>query len=135
MNNHYEKDADSSVVQGRTVGVVGYGSQGHAHGNNLRESGVEAVAGLRSGSGSAAKAQVAGLEVASVAEAAAGSDIVMMPAPGDHPARIYAERVAGHACGGAALAFARGFDHDPAAGSGYLYRFSREPDRLSSRGA
>lgn len=110
MNIYYEKDADTSVVQSRKVAVVGYGSQGHAHANNLRESGVEVVVGLRSGSGSEAKARAAGLEVASVAEAAAASDIVMMLAPDEHQARIYAESVAGHAREGAALAFAHGFN-------------------------
>ena len=110
MNIYYEKDADTSVVQSRKVAVVGYGSQGHAHANNLRESGVEVVVGLRSGSGSEAKARAAGLEVASVAEAAAASDIVMMLAPDEHQAQIYAESVVGHAREGAALAFAHGFN-------------------------
>ena len=135
MNIHYEKDADTSVVQGRKVAVVGYGSTGHAHADDLRESGVEVVVGLCTGPGSAAKAEAAGPEVDAVAEAAAASDIVMMLAPDEHQARICAESVAGHARGGAALAFAHGFDHDPAAGSGYLWRFSREPDRPSSRSA
>ena len=134
MNIHYEKDADTSVAQGRKVAVVGYGSKGHARADNLRESGVEVVVGLRFGPGSAAKAEAAGLEVASVAEAAA-SDIVMMLAPDEHQARIHAESVSGDARGGAALAFAHAFAHDPAAGSGYLWRFSREPDRPSSRSA
>ncbi len=110
MQIYYEKDADASLVQSRKVAVIGYGSQGHAHANNLRDSGVEVVVGLRSGSGSEAKARAAGLEVAPVAEAVAGADVAMMLAPDEHQAQIYAESVAEHAREGAVLAFAHGFN-------------------------
>ena len=69
MHVYYEKDADLSIIQGRKVAIIGYGSQGHAHANNLKDSGVSVVVGLRKGSGSWAKAEKAGLAVAEVADA------------------------------------------------------------------
>ncbi len=110
MNIYYDKDADLALIQGKKVAVIGYGSQGHAHANNLKESGVEVVVGLREGSTSAAKATAAGLQVASVAEAVKHADFVMMLAPDEHQARIYREEVVANIAEGACLAFAHGFN-------------------------
>ena len=110
MKVYYDQDADLSVITGRKVAVIGYGSQGHAHANNLKDSGVPVVVGLRPGSGSAAKAQSAGLEVASIEDAVAGADVVMMLAPDENQPAIYEERVAPNLRDGAAIAFAHGFN-------------------------
>ncbi len=110
MNIYYDKDADLSLIQGKKVAIIGYGSQGHAHANNLKESGVAVVVGLRAGSASAAKAEAAGLEVRSVAEAAAAAEVVMVLAPDEHQARIYREEIEPHLAEGATLAFAHGFN-------------------------
>ncbi len=110
MKVYYDKDADLSLIKSRKVAVIGYGSQGHAHANNLKESGVDVVVGLRPGSASAAKAQAAGLQVASIAEAAAAADVVMMLAPDENQPEIYEELVAPNLKAGAALAFAHGFN-------------------------
>jgi ketol-acid reductoisomerase len=80
-NVFYEKDADPSLIAGRKVAIIGYGSQGHAHALNLRDSGVDVRVGLREGSSSAAKAAGAGLKVASIADAAAEADLIMILAP------------------------------------------------------
>jgi len=76
MNRYYDKDADLSIIQGKKVAVIGYGSQGHAQANNLKDSGVEVVVGLREGSSSAVKAKEAGIRVMSVEEASAWADVV-----------------------------------------------------------
>ncbi len=110
MNIYYDKDADLALIQAKTVAVIGYGSQGHAHANNLKESGVSVVVGLREGSASAAKAQAAGLNIASVDEAVRQADFVMMLAPDEHQARIYRDSVEPNIPDGAALAFAHGFN-------------------------
>ena len=111
MHVYYDKDADVSVIQGMSVAIVGYGSQGHAHANNLRDSGVERIAvGLRPGSASRDKARAAGFAVASVAEAAENADLVMLLAPDENQQRIYAEDIAPHLKEGAAIAFAHGFN-------------------------
>jgi ketol-acid reductoisomerase len=81
MQVYYDRDADLSVLKNKKVAVLGYGSQGHAHANNLRDSGVEVVVGLRRGSGSWAKAENAGLKVAETADAAAAADIVLILLP------------------------------------------------------
>ena len=78
---YYENDADSSIIRGKKVAVIGYGSQGHAHALNLKESGVEVVVGLREGSSSTAKAEAAGLTVMSLGDAAAYADVIMLLAP------------------------------------------------------
>ena len=110
MNIYYDKDTDLSLIQGRKVTIVGYGSQGHAHANNLRDSGVQVCVGLRQDSASAAKAKAAGITVKSVEEAAAWADIVMMLAPDEHQAAIYRNSVEPKLKQGAALAFAHGFN-------------------------
>jgi ketol-acid reductoisomerase len=110
MNIYYDKDADLALIQSKKVAIIGYGSQGHAHANNLKDSGVDVVVGLRSGSASAAKAQAAGIAVKSVAEAVAGADVVMMLAPDEHIARIYREEVEPNIAQGAMVAFAHGFN-------------------------
>ena len=87
----YNDDADLSVIQGRTVAVIGYGSQGHAHALNLRDSGVKVIVGLPEGSKSRAKAEAEGLRVATVAEAAAEADVIMILTPDQVQAKVYAE--------------------------------------------
>ncbi|CAK0738742.1 Ketol-acid reductoisomerase (NADP(+)) [Gammaproteobacteria bacterium] len=110
MNIYYEKDADLSIIRGMKVAIVGYGSQGHAHANNLKDSGVDVVVGLRPGSDSARKAEGAGLTVKSIPEAVAGADLVMILAPDEHQANIYQEQILPSLKQGTALAFAHGFN-------------------------
>lgn len=110
LNVYYDKDADLSLIKSKKVAIIGYGSQGHAHANNLRDSGVEVVVGLRVGSGSAHKAEKAGLTVKTVEEASAWADVVMILAPDEHQARLYNESIAPHIRPGAAVAFAHGFN-------------------------
>jgi ketol-acid reductoisomerase len=110
INVYYDKDADLSLIQGKKVAIIGYGSQGHAHANNLKESGVSVTVGLRPGSASAAKATNAGLDVKSIKDAVAAADVVMLLAPDEHQARIYREEIAPNIRQGAALAFAHGFN-------------------------
>ena len=110
MNIYYDKDADLSLIQGMKVAVIGYGSQGHAHANNLKDSGVEVVVGLRSGSASAAKAGNAGLTVLPVTEAVQGADLVMILVPDEHQARLYRDTIKPNIKEGATLAFAHGFN-------------------------
>jgi ketol-acid reductoisomerase len=110
MNVYYDKDADLSLITQRKVAIIGYGSQGHAHANNLNDSGVQVTVGLRPGSGSEEKARNAGLEVAPIEEAVAGADVVMLLAPDEHQKAIYEQRVLPNIKQGAALAFAHGFN-------------------------
>lgn len=110
MNIFYDKDADLSLIQSRKVAILGYGSQGHAHANNLKDSGVDVVVGLRAGSASAEKAQAAGLAVAELAEAVAAADVVMVLAPDEHQATLYRDVIEPNIKQGAALAFAHGFN-------------------------
>jgi ketol-acid reductoisomerase len=105
----YDDDADLQLLAGSTVAVIGYGSQGHAHALNLRDSGVSVVVGLRPGSSSVAAAREMGLEVLPPAEAAARGDLVMILAPDEHQARIYREDIAPGLSEGDALVFAHGF--------------------------
>ena len=109
-NVYYEKDADPSIIRSKKVAVIGYGSQGHAHALNLKDSGVEVCVGLREGSSSAAKAAAAGLTVKSIAEAAEWADVVMILAPDTEQKRIFDESVAAGMRPGKALAFAHGFN-------------------------
>ena len=108
LNIYYDKDADLSLIQARKVAIIGYGSQGHAHANNLKESGVDVVVGLRAGSSSWQKAKEAGLAVASISEATDGADVVMILAPDEHQADLYANEIEPDIKNGAALAFAHG---------------------------
>jgi ketol-acid reductoisomerase len=107
---YYEHDADPSVITARKVAVIGYGSQGHAHALNLRDSGVDVRVGLRPGSSSAAKAGAAGLRVMSPAEAAADADVIMMLAPDTAQQEIYQGSVGPNLHPGDALMFAHGFN-------------------------
>nr|MBU6203436.1 ketol-acid reductoisomerase [Acidobacteriota bacterium] len=109
-NVYYDKDADISIIRGRKVAIIGYGSQGHAHALNLKESGVDVVVGLRDGSASAAKAKDAGLRVMSISEAAKWADVIMLLAPDTEQKKIYDEHVKQHLADGKALAFAHGFN-------------------------
>ena len=106
----YDDDADLSIIQGRTVAVIGYGSQGHAHALSLRDSGVDVRVGLPEGSKSRAKAEAEGLRVVTPAEAAAEADLIMILAP-DHVQRtVYAEEIEPNLEEGATLLFAHGFN-------------------------
>ena len=106
----YDKDADIALIQGKKVAIVGYGSQGHAHAQNLRDSGVEVVIALKDGSKSTPKAQEDGFEVKSVAEAAAWADLIMILAPDQHQRGIFADSIKEHLTAGKTLAFAHGFN-------------------------
>ncbi len=105
----YNDDADLSLIQGRTVAVIGYGSQ-YAHALNLRDSGVKVIVGLSEGSKSRAKAEAEGLRVATVAEAAAEADVIMILTPDQVQAKVYAESIEPHLKPGNALFFAHGFN-------------------------
>src|SRR5947199_5953759 len=111
MRVYYDRDADLNLVKGKKVAIIGYGSQGHAHAQNLRDSGVKEVAvALRSGSASAGKAEAAGFKVMSPAEAAAWADVVMILAPDENQAAIWERDIAPNMKPGAALAFAHGLN-------------------------
>ena len=110
MNIYYDKDADLSIIKGKKVAIIGYGSQGHAHANNLKDSGVDVVVGLRAGSSSAAKAEGAGLTVMDIDAAVKAADLVMILAPDEHQAKLYRDSIASNIKQGAALAFAHGFN-------------------------
>jgi ketol-acid reductoisomerase len=107
---YYDKDADPNLIKAKKVAVIGYGSQGHAHSLNLRDSGVQVRVGLRPGSKSWAKAEAAGLEVYPVAKAAEWADTIMMLTPDTTQPAIYAEHVAPHLSSGKTLMFAHGFN-------------------------
>ena len=109
MQVYYDKDADLSIIQARKVAILGYGSQGHAHANNLKESGVDVVVGLRSGSASIAKAETAGLQVKSVVEAVSEADLVMVLTPDEFQSSLYKNEIEPNLKEGAVLAFAHGF--------------------------
>ena len=110
MNIYYDKDADLSIIRGLKVTIIGYGSQGHAHANNLKDSGVNVTVGLRPGSISEAKAKKSGITVKPLDEAVKGADVVMVLAPDEHQARLYRDLIAPNIRQGAALAFAHGFN-------------------------
>lgn len=109
-NVYYEADCDGSLIRNRKVAVIGYGSQGHAHALNLKESGVDVCIGLREGSSSTQKAEQAGLTVKSVADAAAWADVIMILAPDTEQKKIFDEHIAAHLNAGDAIAFAHGFN-------------------------
>jgi len=110
MKVYYDKDADLSLVKGKNVAIIGYGSQGHAHALNLKDSGVRVTVGLRKGGASWSKAEKAGLKVADVAEAVRQADVVMMLLPDEQIANVYKTDVEPHIKQGASLAFAHGFN-------------------------
>jgi len=110
MKVYYDKDADLSLIKGKKVTIVGYGSQGHAHALNLHESGVKVTVGLRKGGASWDKAKKAGLKVAEVADAVKAADVVMLLMPDENIAEVYRNDVAPNIKKGAALAFAHGFN-------------------------
>ena len=107
---YYDQDVNWSVLEGKTAAIIGYGSQGHAHALNLKDSGVDVVVGLRPGSSSWAKAEAAGLEVKDVAEAVAEGDVVSVLLPDQVQRYVYAEQIAPNLKEGSALLFAHGFN-------------------------
>jgi ketol-acid reductoisomerase len=110
LNIYYDKDADLGRIQSRKVAVIGYGSQGHAHAQNLHASGVDVVVGLRKDSSSWAKAEAAGLKVAPVADAAREADFVMVTVPDELAAEVYRSEIAPNLDPGNYLAVAHGFN-------------------------
>ena len=110
MNRYYDKDADLNIIKGMKVSVICYGSQGHAHANNLKDSGVDVCVGLREGSASWKKAQEAGLSVKSIEDATAWADLVMILAPDEFQGKIYSDSIEPNLKNGATLAFAHGFN-------------------------
>ncbi|MCA6217608.1 ketol-acid reductoisomerase [Ideonella sp. B7] len=110
MKVYYDKDADLSLIKGKNVTIIGYGSQGHAHALNLNDSGVKVTVGLRKGGASWGKAEKAGLKVAEIAEAVKGADVVMILLPDEQIADVYNNQVAPNLKPGASLAFAHGFN-------------------------
>ena len=110
MKVYYDKDADLSLIKGKQVTIVGYGSQGHAHAQNLRDSGVNVTVALRKGGASWAKAEAAGLKVEEIAAAVKNADVVMILLPDENIPDVYNKDVAPNMKAGAALAFAHGFN-------------------------
>ena len=110
MKIYYDKDADLSLIKRKHVAIIGYGSQGHAHANNLKESGVKVSVGVRKGGASWNKAKNAGLPVKEVGEAVQGADIVMILLPDEHHAQVYHDEIEPNIKNGATLAFAHGFN-------------------------
>src|SRR5574343_687389 len=110
MKVFYDKDADLSLIKGKNVTIIGYGSQGHAHALNLNDSGVKVTVGLRRGGASWSKAENAGLKVAEIAEAVKAADVVMILLPDEQIAGVYAAEVEPNIKQGASLAFAHGFN-------------------------
>ena len=109
-NIYYEQDCNLGLLQGKTVAIIGYGSQGHAHALNLHDSGVNVIVGLYEGSKSKEKAEKAGLTVMNVADAAKAADIIMMLVPDEKQAKIYNESIKDNLEEGKTLAFAHGFN-------------------------
>ena len=110
MKVYYDKDADISIIQKKNVAIIGYGSQGHAHAQNLRDSGVNVTVGLRKSGASWSKAEGAGLKVKEVADAVRDADVVMILLPDENIPEVYNKEVAPNIKPGAALAFAHGFN-------------------------
>ena len=107
---YYDEDANLDLLSGKTVAIIGYGSQGHAHALNLKDSGVNVIVGLYPGSKSAQKAQDAGIPVHSVADAAAAADWIMILLPDEVQKTIYTNEIAPHLKEGKVLSFAHGFN-------------------------
>ena len=134
----YDDDADLSIIQSKKVAVIGYGSQGHAHSLNLRDSGVDVTVGLREGSSSRAKAENQGLAVASVADAVAGADVVVILAPDQVQRIVYRDEIEPNLKDGAALVFGHGFNIrfgyiKPAAGHDVIMVAPKGPGHLVRR--
>ena len=110
MNVYYDKDADLSLIRGLKVGIIGYGSQGHAHANNLQDSGVKVTVCLNPGSKSIAKAEKAGIKVKTPVEAVKDADLVMILVPDQHQADLYRDVIEPNIKKGGVLAFAHGFN-------------------------
>jgi ketol-acid reductoisomerase len=110
MKVYYDKDADLSLLKGKKVAIIGYGSQGHAHAQNLQDSGVKVTVGLRKAGASWDKAKQGGIDVAEIDEAIRGADIVMVLLPDEHHAAIYKELIEPNIKKGGSLAFAHGFN-------------------------
>jgi len=110
MKRYYDKDADLNIIKNMKVAVIGYGSQGHAHANNLKDTGVDVTVGLRESSASAAKASGAGLNVKSVEEATAWADLIMILAPDEFQAELYTKSIEPNLKQNTTLAFAHGFN-------------------------
>jgi ketol-acid reductoisomerase len=110
MKVYYDKDCDLSLIKGKTVAIIGYGSQGHAHAQNLNDSGVKVIVGLRKGGASWPKVEKAGLKVAEVADAVKSADVVMILLPDEQIATVYTNDVEPNIKQGASLAFAHGFN-------------------------
>jgi len=109
MNVYYDKDADISLIKGKKVTIVGYGSQGHAHANNLKDSGVDVTVALHEGSSSKIKAENSGFKVMNVADAVAAADLIMILTPDEFQSQLYRDEIEPNLKKGAALAFAHGF--------------------------
>ena len=109
MKVYYDKDCQLSIIQGMKVAIIGYGSQGHAHACNLKDSGVDVTVCLRTGSATVAKAQAHGLKVSDVASAVAAADVVMILTPDEFQSRLYKDEIEPNLKKGATLAFAHGF--------------------------
>ena len=107
---YYDKDIDDQILRDKTISVIGYGSQGHAHANNLHESGVEVTVALRAGSSSWSKAENAGLKVATVSDAVIEADLVMILAPDEFQQGLYESEIKSNLKPNAVLAFAHGFN-------------------------
>ncbi|MDH3637655.1 MAG: ketol-acid reductoisomerase [Gammaproteobacteria bacterium] len=110
MKVYYDKDANAQLVRDKKVAIVGYGSQGHAHANNLKDSGVDVTVGLREGSESWQKAERSGLAVAKVSDAVSNADVVMILVPDERQSALFETEISPHLKPGAALAFAHGFN-------------------------
>ena len=110
INKYYDKDCNFDILTGKTITIIGFGSQGHAHAMNLNESGAKVVVGLRPGSSHEEKAKNAGLEVMDIADAAKAGDIIMMLAPDELQAKIYKESIEPNLEEGNVLMFAHGFN-------------------------
>ncbi|MGL4675500.1 MAG: ketol-acid reductoisomerase, partial [Wohlfahrtiimonas sp.] len=110
MNIYYDKDADLSLIKNKTVAIIGYGSQGHAHAQNLKDSGVNVIVGLRQNGASWSKAVNAGHNVMTVADATKQADVVMILLPDENQPEVYSNEIEPNIKNGAALAFAHGFN-------------------------
>ncbi|WP_397377346.1 NAD(P)-dependent oxidoreductase, partial [Pseudomonas sp.] len=109
MKVYYDKDCDLSIIQGKKVAIIGYGSQGHAQACNLKDSGVDVTVGLRKGSATVAKAEAHGLKVTDVASAVAAADLVMILTPDEFQSSLYKNEIEPNIKKGATLAFSHGF--------------------------